>query len=54
MRNHFDHVFNLVSKSTTKKGINAMAKEMSKIDTDKLQLIMQLGKYNRSTRNRIM
>lgn len=46
MRNHLDHVFQLVCKSTTKKGINVMAKEISKIDSDKSQLITQIGKYN--------
>lgn len=43
-RNHLEEVFKLVSKSTTKKGINVMTKEISKIDSDKAQLMVQLGK----------
>jgi len=54
MRNHLEHVFKLVSKSTTKKGINVMAKEISKIDSDKSQLIIQIGTYNHCICNRIM
>jgi len=45
LRNHLEHVFQLVSKTTTKKGINVMSKEISKIDSDKSQLIIQLGKF---------
>lgn len=44
MRNHLEHVYKLVCKSTTKKGISVMTKEISKIDNDKSQLIIQLGK----------
>lgn len=43
IRNHLQSVFTLVSKTTTKKGINVLAKEMSKIDNDKSQLLVQLG-----------
>jgi len=43
LRNNLDEVFKLVSKTTTKKGINVMSKEISKIDSDKSQIIMQLG-----------
>lgn len=43
LRNHLEEVFKLVSKTTTKKGVNVMTKEMSKIDNDKKQLIVQLG-----------
>lgn len=44
LRNHLEHVFKLASKTTTKKGINVMSKEISKIDSDKSQIIVQLGK----------
>lgn len=44
LRNHLEQIFQLVSKTTTKKGINVMKKEISKIDSDKSQLIIQLGK----------
>lgn len=44
LQNHLKNVFQLVSKTTTKKGINVMSKEMSKIDSDKSQLLIQLGK----------
>lgn len=44
LRNHLEHVFKLASKTTTKKGINVMLKEISKIDNDKSQIIVQLGK----------
>jgi len=43
LRNHLEEIFQLVSKTTTKKGINVMSKEISKIDSDKSQLIIQLG-----------
>jgi len=45
LRNHLEQVFQLVSKTTTKKGINVMSKEISKIDSDKSQLIIQLGNF---------
>lgn len=44
LRDHLENVFNLVSKTTTKKGINVMSKEKSKIDNDKTQLLEKLGK----------
>lgn len=43
LRNHLEEVFKLVSKTTTKKGVNVMTKEISKIDNDKAQLIVQIG-----------
>lgn len=48
LRNHLEHVFKLVSKTTTKKGINIMSKEIANIDSDKSQITVQLGKeyYN--------
>lgn len=46
LRNKLQQVFTLVSKTTTKKGINVMSKEISKIDTDKSQLIILLGKLD--------
>lgn len=45
LRNHLGDVFQLVCKTTTKKGINDMSKEISKIDNDKSQLIIQLGNF---------
>lgn len=44
LRNHLEHVFKLVSKTTTKKGINIMSKEIAKLDSDRSQIIVQLGK----------
>lgn len=44
LRNHLEHVFKLVSKTTTKKGINVMSKEIAKLDSDRSQIIEQLGK----------
>jgi hypothetical protein len=43
LRNHLEEVFKLVSKTTTKKGVNFMTKEISKIDNDKAQLILEIG-----------
>lgn len=45
LRNDLEDIFKLVSKTTTKKGINVMSKEISKIDSDKSQSIVQIGKY---------
>jgi len=45
LRNYLEQVFQLVCKTTTKKGINVMSKEISKIDSDKSQIIIQLGNY---------
>jgi len=44
LRNHLEHIFKLVSKTTTKKGIHIISKEIAKIDNDRSQLIVQLGK----------
>lgn len=44
LRNHLEEVFQLVSKTTTKKGINVMSKEITKLDCDKSQIIVQIGK----------
>jgi len=44
LRNNLEHVFVLVCKTTTKKGINAMSKEIAKLDNDKSQIAVQLGK----------
>lgn len=44
LRTYLDQIFKLVSKTTTTKGIDVMSKEILKIDNDKSQLIMQLGK----------
>lgn len=45
LRNHLEQVFQLVCKTTTKKGINVMSKEISKLDSDKSQIIIQLGNF---------
>lgn len=47
LRTHLDQVFKLVSKTTTSKGIDIMSKEILKIDNDKSQLLVQLGKFKK-------
>lgn len=44
LRNNIEHVFKLVCKTTTKKGINSMSKEIAKLDNDISQISVQIGK----------